>query len=354
MVDLAVAVVAAVPVAGVAAVAVLVVDVVVDLRVIKAVDVVAATALAVAVFAAITDIVMLAYIERLSRGAQCTRVCKDAQIYSLLFGRNVNRFQGGRAISNMARISKTLDYQMRIAAYVRLLGVLMSKVTNYLCSASKIMTNDQVLRSADDIALMFLQRRCSEVAYRASVTAFKKDLDNSSTIALKTSLAMVEHNVIVLVYEAKLNTTDNYGGYRRMDIVFKDKDELLGSIVDAFERQTEIMTDAVLNNLLNLVRLTEEFAVRDLELARFDSPEDVEADTGVKMLQESLSKIKDEMFEVIQVLMNNFIDPSKAEKELLIVLTSMPHQLKSDDTAAIEGVNQAFQRMLYNPGVYKE
>ncbi|TPP67566.1 hypothetical protein FGIG_02295 [Fasciola gigantica] len=172
---------------------------------------------------------LVVYVENLAHEARCTKVCKAldslmnyAQIYSMLFGRNVNKFSTGRtscsrpvlrineailsSISSMARVAKSLDYQMTVAGnmkcdqasqvitktvqnYVQLLGVLMSRVTNYLCSTPRIVSNDQILMSVDNIALIFLQlapstaeflkspSRCSECAYQQSIGAFRKHLE---------------------------------------------------------------------------------------------------------------------------------------------------------------------------------
>ncbi|THD26657.1 hypothetical protein D915_002693 [Fasciola hepatica] len=153
----------------------------------------------------------------------------------------------------------TTDVAKKAAqSYFRLLGSLMGQVTNYLCTSPTSAINDPVLCSADQIAVMFLQLVPATVALLRSpcpyngamchgtVHELKKQLDDSTPSTLKTALAMTQHYVMVLTYDAKLNQSDCTGGGRclssdnvdypyEVSTVQKQKDKLFQTMSEKFD-----------------------------------------------------------------------------------------------------------------------
>ncbi|THD26656.1 hypothetical protein D915_002692 [Fasciola hepatica] len=348
---------------------------------------------------------LVTYMENLSHGARFTKICKGlenlmnyAQIYAMLFNRNVNKFAGGKAccarpvlrineailssLSNIARVAQTLDYNMRMTdtcsncneastlvtkiaqTYIRLLGVVMSKVSRHMCIATRITADDPVMRYADEIAVMFLQLApatadflkspciCSEPAYHKSISSFKEQLDNmaritneldaSRTTTLPSALSLVEHHLIGMTYETKLNTTDNQGGYRRMNVdnmdyahevatIFRKKDDMFRSVMDRFDFQSsmfegttsmmtkgdctrkltvdlQIMTEAAVSfvnkefikadkvpqdnfkKLIDVAQTATDYALNVIGLLQYDNAEDVTNDAGgIQNLKQQVS-----------------------------------------------------------------
>ncbi|VDP66948.1 unnamed protein product [Echinostoma caproni] len=155
---------------------------------------------------------LIEYTERLTRGAQCTKV------YNAPCARPVLRI-----------------HEAIVAAYVRLLGAVMGKVSNYLCKTEKILKNDLFLRSADDVALLSLQ---------------------------------------LFAYEAKVNTSDNYGGYNRI-------------VVDDMGPALEIGRDGPkYEAAMRLALYTTEYAVRVMTIAGFANADELLIDTALKTIVE--------------------------------------------------------------------
>ncbi|TPP56591.1 hypothetical protein FGIG_01371 [Fasciola gigantica] len=426
--------------------------------------------------------VMVTYMENLSHGARFTKVCKGlenlmnyAQIYAMLFNRNVNKFAGGKvsrkhslsyglpyyafvsslaccarpvlrineailsSLSNIARVAQTLDYNMRMAdtcsnwneastlvtkiaqTYIRLLGVVMSKVSRHMCIAARITADDPVMRYADEIAVMFLQLApatadflkspciCSEPAYHKSISSFKQQLDNmaritneldgktlyalsertdfplqigtihlansvlrsfpiaSRSITLPSALSLVEHHLIGMTYETKLNTTDNQGGYRRMNV---DNMDYAHEVATMFEGTTTMMSkgdctrkltvEVSQDNFKKLIDVAQTvtdceskidlkssqihcYALNVIGLLQYDNAEDVTNDAGgvekVKQ-QVSLSRMLKAVVETPSCSgmcmpaghFANFRPLMRAERELLNTMTGVPHSLIAEDT----------------------
>ncbi|TPP56592.1 hypothetical protein FGIG_01372 [Fasciola gigantica] len=114
-----------------------------------------------------------------------------------------------------------------------------------LSTASAI--NDPVLCSADQIAVMFLQLvpatvallrspcPCNGAMCHGTIHELKKELDYSKPSTLKTALAMTQHYVMVLTYDAKLNQSDCTGGGRWLSLVQKQKDKLFQTMSERFD-----------------------------------------------------------------------------------------------------------------------